>query len=62
MNKQEKKRLEQLAVMKMETTPYTLINDSVAHRAGYIRALLDLQIIDNLSAARMLINIENMEW
>ena len=46
----------------METTPYTLINDSVAHRTGYIRALLDLQIIDNLSAARMLINIENMEW
>ncbi len=46
----------------METTPYTLINDSVAYRAGYIRALLDLQIIDNLSAARMLINIENMEW
>ena len=62
MNKQEKKRLEQIAVMKMETTPYTLINDSVAYRAGYIRALLDLQIIDNLSAARMLINIENMEW
>ena len=54
--------MEQLAVMKMETTPYTLINDSVAHRTGYIRALLDLQIIDNLSAARMLINIENMEW
>ena len=62
MNKQEKKRLEKIAVMKMETTQYSLVNDSVSYRAGYIRALQDLQIIDGLSAARMLIEIENMDW
>lgn len=62
MNKQEKKKLEKIAVMKMETTPYSLVNDSVSYRAGYIRALVDLQIIDGLSAARMLIKIENMDW
>ena len=51
-----------MAVMKMGTTPYSLVNDSTAYRAGYIRALQDLQIIDGLSAARMMIEIEKMDW
>lgn len=55
-------KLEKIAVMKMETTPYSLVNDSVSYRARYIKALVDLQIIDGLSAARMLIKIENMDW
>lgn len=46
----------------MELTPYSLHNDSIAYRAGYIRALQDLQVIDGLTAARMLIEIENMDW
>ncbi len=46
----------------MELTPYSLTNDSVAYRAGYIRALQDLQVIDGLTAARMIIKIEKMDW
>ena len=49
------------ALLKMRTTPYSLINDSITYRAGYIRALQDLGLIDGLSAARMLIEIEQME-
>ncbi len=62
MTKKQKKQLEEISVMKMALTPYSLRNDSVAYRAGYIRALQDLQVIDGLSAARMLIEIEKMDW
>ena len=50
------------AILKMETTPYSLVNDSTEYRAGYIRALQDLGILDGISAARMMVQIENMEW
>ena len=49
------------AIKKAESSPYSFINDSIAHRAGYIRALQDLGMIDGLSAARMLIKVESME-
>lgn len=62
MTKKQRENLEKISVMKMELTPYSLRNDSAAYRAGYIRALQDLQIIDGLSAARMLIEVENMDW
>lgn len=45
----------------MNLTPYSLIGDSIKHRAGYIRALTDLGIIDGLTAARMLMKIEEMK-
>lgn len=51
-----------IALKKMELTPYSLMNDSVNYRQGYIRALQDLGIIDGLSAARMMMEIELMEW
>lgn len=50
-----------LALLKMELSPYSLINDSINHRAGYIRALLDLGMIDGLLAARMVMKVESME-
>lgn len=62
MTKKQREQLEKISVMKMELTPYSLTNDSVTYRAGYIRALQDLQVIDGLSAARMLIEIEKMDW
>ena len=34
------------ALLKMKLTPYSLIGDSVSYRAGYIRALQDLGLID----------------
>lgn len=49
------------AILKMNLTPYSLIGDSIKHRAGYIRALTDLGIIDGLTAARMLMEIEEMK-
>lgn len=46
---------------KMDLTPYSLIGDSISYRAGYIRALQDLGLIDGLTAARMLIEVERMD-
>lgn len=48
-------------VSKAELPPHSMVNDSMTYRAGYIKALLDLGVIDGLYAARMLINIEQME-
>ena len=48
-----------LALLKLN--PYSLVGDCLSYRAGYIRALQDLELIDGLSAARMLIEIEQME-
>jgi len=48
-------------ISKTELPPYSMINDSLAYRAGYIKALLELGLIDGLSASRMLMNIEQME-
>ncbi len=62
MTKKQRENLEKNSIMKMELTPYSLTNDSVAYRAGYIRALQDLQVIDGLTAARMIIKIEKMDW
>lgn len=50
------------ALSKMERVPGALINDSIPYRAGYIKALTDLGIIDGLTASRMLIEVETMEW
>ena len=50
------------ALLKMKLTPYSLIGDSVSYRAGYIRALQDLGLIDGLSATRMLMEVEAMDW
>lgn len=52
----------EIAIKKMETTPYSLVNDSIGYRAGYIRALQDLGILDNISAVRMMMEVENMDW
>lgn len=49
-------------LLKMELSPYSLIGDSISYRAGYIRALQDLGLIDGLSAARMLMEVESMDW
>lgn len=49
------------ALIKMEFKPGELIGDSISYRAGYIRALRDLGMVDGLSAARMLMEIESME-
>lgn len=49
-------------LLKMKLTPYSLIGDSISYRAGYIRALQDLGLIDGLSAARMLMEVEAMDW
>lgn len=51
----------QEAISKAELPPYSLINDSMTYRAGYVKALLDLGLIDGLSASRMLKHIEQME-
>lgn len=56
----EKQR--EMALLKMDLSPYSLVGDCIAYRAGYIRALQDLGLIDGLSAARMLIEIESMDW
>lgn len=61
LTKKERERLEELAIMKMELPPYSLVGDSKKYRAGYIRALQDLGIIDGLTATRMLIEVEKME-
>ena len=53
--------LKECALLKMELSPYSIIGDSISYRAGYIRALQDLGMIDGLSAARMLIAVESME-
>lgn len=53
--------LRECALHKMELSPYSLVNDSIAYRAGYIRSLQDLGMIDGLSAARMLIEVESMD-
>lgn len=50
-----------LALLKLKLSPYSLVGDCLFYRAGYIRALQDLELIDGLSAARMLIEIEQME-
>lgn len=50
-----------VALSKMQTTPNSLIGDSINYRVGYLRALQDLKIIDGLSASRMLIEIVNMK-
>lgn len=49
------------ALIKMVFKPGELIGDSISYRAGYIRALQDLGMVDRLSAARMLMEIESME-
>lgn len=48
----EKQR--EIVIQKVELSPYSLINDGLEYRAGYIRALQDLGLIDGLSATRML--------
>lgn len=50
------------ALLKMELSPYSLIGDSISYRAGYIRALQDLGLTDGLSAVRMLMKVEAMDW
>lgn len=51
----------QEVVSKAELPPHSMINDSMTYRAGYVKALLDLGLIDGLSASRMLMHIEQME-
>lgn len=51
----------QEVISKVELPPHSMINDGRSYRAGYIKALLELGVIDGLSATRMLINIEQME-
>lgn len=48
-----------LALLKMYTTPYSLVNDSIEYRIGYLRALQDMGIIDGLTATRMMLEITN---
>lgn len=55
----EKQR--EIAIQKVELSPYSLINDSLEYRVGYIRALQDLGLIDGLSASRMLAD-QIVEW
>lgn len=50
-----------LVLQKMQLSTNSLVGDGISYRAGYIRALQDLGLIDGLSAARMLIEIEQME-
>lgn len=54
----EKQR--EIAIQKVELSPYSLINDGLEYRAGYIRALQDLGLIDGLTAARMTIEVTTM--
>ena len=49
------------ALNKVESAPHSLVNDSITYRAGYIQALTDLGMIDGLSAARTIIEVESME-
>lgn len=54
-------KMREIAIQKVELSPYSLINDSLEYRAGYIRALQDLCLIDGLSASRMLAD-QIVEW
>lgn len=51
-----------IALEKIALSPYSLVGDSISYRAGYIRALLDLGLIDGLSAARMVMEVKEMDW
>lgn len=42
--------------------PFSYINDSMEYRAGFVRALVELGLLDGLSAARILMKLESMEW
>lgn len=48
-------------LLKMGLTPYSLLGDSISYRSGYIRALLDLGLIDGLTASRMLIEVVQLD-
>lgn len=42
--------------------PFSFINDSMEYRAGFVRALVELGLLDGLSATRILLKLESMEW